>query len=99
LHEAGFRPEFGRGVQEQVFEIEQGIAHGHDAKSAADLRGLGWSSIDNDTSKDLDQTEVAARVPTGIRVHVAVGDVAAAVGKDRRSTSMRRIRRRPSIRL
>jgi exoribonuclease II len=81
LHEAGFRPEFGRGVQEQVSEIERGIAHGHDAKSAADLRGLGWSSIDNDTSKDLDQIEVAQRVPTGIRVHVAVGDVAAAVAK------------------
>src|SRR5271170_2389384 len=58
LHEAGFRPEFGQGVQEQVSEIERGIAHGHDAKSAADLRGLGWSSIDNDTSRDLDQIEV-----------------------------------------
>jgi exoribonuclease II len=81
LHDAGFRPEFGRDVQEQVSEIERGVAHGHDAKSAADLRGLGWSSIDNDTSKDLDQIEVAQRVPTGIRVHVAVGDVAAAVAK------------------
>jgi exoribonuclease R len=81
LHEAGFRPEFGQGVPEQVSEIERGIAHGHDAKSAADLRGLGWSSIDNDTSRDLDQIEVAERIPTGIRVHVAVGDVAAAVAK------------------
>jgi len=81
LHEAGFRPEFGRDVQEQVSEIERGIAHGHDAKSAADLRGLGWSSIDNDTSKDLDQIEAAERVPTGIRLHVAVGDVAAVITK------------------
>jgi exoribonuclease II len=81
LHEAGFKPEFGRDVQEQVSEIERGIAHWRDAKSAADLRGLGWSSIDNDTSKDLDQIEVAERVPTGIRVHVAIGDVAAAVEK------------------
>ena len=81
LHEAGFRPEFGRGVQKQVSEIERGIAHGHDAKSAADLRELGWSSIDNDTSRDLDQIEVAERIPTGIRVRVAVGDVAAAVAK------------------
>ena len=53
LHEAGFNPGFGRDVQEQVSEIERGIAHWRDAKSAADLRGLGWSSIDNDTSKDL----------------------------------------------
>ncbi len=79
LHEAGFRPEFGRDVQDQVSEIEQGVAHWSDAKNAADLRGLGWSSIDNDTSKDLDQIEVAERVPTGIRVRVAIGDVAAAV--------------------
>jgi exoribonuclease-2 len=64
-----------------VAEIEQGIAHWRDARSAADLRGLGWSSIDNDTSKDLDQIEVAERVPAGIRVRVAIGDVAAAVEK------------------
>src|SRR3984957_9993576 len=81
LHEAGFKPEFGRDVQQQVSELEQGVAHWRDAKRAADLRGLGWSSIDNDTSKDLDQIEVAERVPTGIRVHVAIGDVAAAVEK------------------
>jgi exoribonuclease R len=81
LHESGFKPEFGPDVQEQVLEIERSIAHWSDAKSAADLRGLGWSSIDNDTSKDLDQIEVAERVPTGIRVHVAIGDVAAAVEK------------------
>jgi exoribonuclease-2 len=81
LHEAGFKPEFGRDVQQQVSEIEQGIAHWRDAKNAADLRKLGWSSIDNDTSKDLDQIEVAERVPAGIRVHIAIGDVAAAVDK------------------
>ena len=81
LREAGFQPEFGRDVQEQVSEIEGSIAQWRDARSAADLRGMGWSSIDNDTSKDLDQIEVAERVPTGIRVHVAIGDVAAAVDK------------------
>jgi exoribonuclease II len=82
LQEAGFKPGFGRDVQEQVSEIERSIAQWRDAKSAADARGLGWSSIDNDTSKDLDQIEVAERVPTGIRVRVAVGDVAAAVEKE-----------------
>ena len=81
LRGAGFKPEFDGDVQEQVSEIERDVSHWSDAKSAADLRGLGWSSIDNDTSKDLDQIEVAERVPTGIRLHVAIGDVAAAVKK------------------
>src|ERR1700689_1948752 len=63
LHEAGFKPEFGRDVQEQVSEIVQGVAHWREAKGAADLRKLGWSSIDNDTSKDLDRIEVAERGP------------------------------------
>jgi len=81
LRGAGFKPEFDRDVQEQVSEIEGDVPHWSDAEGAADLRALGWSSIDNDTSKDLDQIEVAERVPTGIRVHVAIGDVAAAVKK------------------
>src|SRR3984957_10986994 len=81
LRGAGFKPEFDGDVQEQVSEIERDVAHWRDAKRAAALRGLGWSSIDNDTSKDLDQIEVAERVPPGIRVHIAIGDVAAAVEK------------------
>ena len=81
LHEAGFKPEFTQQSQQQVAEIEQSFAHGVDARGAADLRALGWSSIDNDTSKDLDQIEVAERLPAGIRIRVGVGDVAATVEK------------------
>ncbi|MFI5244075.1 MAG: RNB domain-containing ribonuclease [Gemmatimonadales bacterium] len=45
-----------------------------------DLRTLAWSSIDNDSSMDLDQIEVADRLPNGdVRVSVAIADVDATV--------------------
>ena len=47
-----------------------------------DLRSLLWSSIDNDTSKDLDQIEWAERLADGhIRVLVGVADVDSRVRK------------------
>ncbi|MGA8940758.1 MAG: RNB domain-containing ribonuclease, partial [Acidobacteriaceae bacterium] len=79
MHEAGFRPEFGPGVDEQMAEIEKDWAQVSPTAGVEDLRGLGWSSIDNDTSKDLDQIEVAERVAGGVKLRVAIGDVAAAV--------------------
>ena len=86
MHEAGFKPEFGPGVAEQVNEIRaelrQEFANEKPGAGIPDLRELAWSSIDNDTSRDLDQIEVAERVAGGIRMHVAIGDVASAVEKD-----------------
>ena len=79
MHEAGFRPEFGDGVADQVAAISAKLDAGKAQAGVEDLRGLGWSSIDNDTSKDLDQIEVAERVDGGIRLRVAIGDVAEAV--------------------
>ncbi len=53
------------------------------AADIRDLRNLLWSSIDNDTSRDLDQIEVAERLPAGgIRVMVGVADVDAFVPKN-----------------
>ena len=43
---------------------------------AEDLRALPWSSIDNETSQDLDQLEVGERLEDGsIRLRVAIADV------------------------
>lgn len=79
MHAAGFVPEFAPAVTRQVVEIATELARDGDANGFEDLRALGWSSIDNDTSRDLDQIEVAERVDGGIRLHVAIGDVAHAV--------------------
>ena len=47
-----------------------------------DLRSLLWSSIDNDTSRDLDQIEVAEQLPNGeAKVMVGIADVDAFVQK------------------
>lgn len=77
--EHGFQPDFPKGTDEQLAAIE---AHPElpAAPGAQDLRGLLWSSIDNDTSKDLDQIEWAEQLPDGrIRVLVGVADVDARV--------------------
>jgi exoribonuclease-2 len=81
MHEAGFLPEFGAGVAGQMAEIEAKYATLTVPPDVEDLRALGWSSIDNDTSKDLDQIEVAERVAGGIKLRVAIGDVSVAVSK------------------
>lgn len=50
--------------------------------SAVDLRKDLWSSIDNDTTRDLDQLEVVEQLANGdIRVRVAIADVAEIVKK------------------
>src|SRR5580693_702532 len=76
----GFHLGFPAGTDAQIAQIRASgaVAPGGDVK---DLRSLLWSSIDNDTSRDLDQIEVTERANGGIRVRVGVADVSASVLK------------------
>lgn len=84
--EHGFQPDFPDGTDAELTAVladsappSASVAFGKDIR---DLRGLLWSSIDNDTSKDLDQIEWAERLADGrIRVLVGVADVDARVHK------------------
>jgi len=89
--EAGFRPDFPAEVTREVAALKQSWsrADGPAAPPAGqpkpalaprDLRALAWSSIDNETSRDLDQVEFAERLPDGaVRLLVGIADVSAAV--------------------
>jgi len=79
--EHGFQPDFSAAADVEVKAIEEQPALPA-VPGAKDLRGLLWSSIDNDTSKDLDQIEWAEQLPDGrIRVLVGVADVDVRVAK------------------
>ena len=78
----GFEPEFSDAVEAQLKQIESQPGPPLDA-SIKDLRDLLWSSIDNESSKDLDQIEWAEKLPNGdIRVLVGIADVDVRVPKD-----------------
>ncbi|MGB7191157.1 MAG: RNB domain-containing ribonuclease [Acidobacteriaceae bacterium] len=78
--EHGFEPEYPAAVKEEVAALE---AHPPQMPDGVeDLRDLLWSSIDNDTSRDLDQIEYADTLPDGsTRVRIGIADVDAYVPK------------------
>jgi exoribonuclease-2 len=79
--EHGFQPDFPAGTETELAAI-QARPQPPAAPDARDLRSLLWSSIDNDTSKDLDQIEWAEQLPDGrIRVLIGVADVDARVAE------------------
>src|SRR5437763_13282358 len=78
--DAGFQPDF----PPEVLAETQGFKSQAQSKPAAtvrDLRQLLWSSIDNDTSRDLDQVEYAEKSSDGIRLRVGIADVDSLVTK------------------
>ena len=81
MQEHGFDPDFPASVATQVASLkghsQLGVTNG-----IRDLRTLLWSSIDNDTSRDLDQIEVAERISNGdVRVMIGIADIDAFVSK------------------
>src|ERR1700751_565684 len=78
----GFEPDFPPQVPQQLAALKPPppqIAAGGDVR---DLRNLLWSSIDNDTSRDLDQIEVAERASNGdVNIMIGIADVDAFVAK------------------
>ncbi|HMC29184.1 MAG TPA: RNB domain-containing ribonuclease, partial [Candidatus Angelobacter sp.] len=79
--ENGFEPDFPAEVRQQLAQIkaQQPATSGQ----VRDLRHLLWSSIDNDTSRDLDQIEVAEKLTDSTtKIMVGIADVDAFVPKD-----------------
>src|SRR5947199_6653738 len=81
--EHGFEPDFSAAVQQQLQAIQSNNPVAAVGKNVRDLRGLLWSSIDNDTSRDLDQIEIAESLSGGqIKVMIGIADVDAFVAKN-----------------
>ena len=79
--EAGFHPDFPPGVLQEARGL-RGKPVASNSSTPKDLRSLPWSSIDNDTSRDLDQIEYAEKLSDGtVRLLVGIADVDADVPK------------------
>src|SRR3954462_3772842 len=81
MQEHGFEPDFPQEVTAQLasLRVQQAPPPSGDVR---DLRAFLWSSIDNDTSRDLDQIEFAQRGSNGdVTIMVGIADVDAFVTK------------------
>lgn len=76
--EKGLLPDFPDAVLKQLESIQNPSLA--DYSHHKDLRHLLWSSIDNDSSKDLDQLTVAEQLKDGdVKLLIAIADVDAVV--------------------
>ena len=80
--EHGFEPEFPAEVCVQLENIKKDPPPITVTDGVRDLRNLLWSSIDNDTSRDLDQIEVAESLSNGdAKIMIGIADVDAYASK------------------
>jgi VacB/RNase II family 3'-5' exoribonuclease len=80
--EHGFQPDFPPEVSRQLAGLKTAASQSLATNNIRDLRNLLWSSIDNDTSRDLDQIEVAERLTSGeAKVMIGIADVDAYAAK------------------
>ena len=78
--DAGFHPDFSNDVSRETQTLKS--AAPKNTNAIRDLRSLLWSSIDNDSSRDLDQVEFAEKLPDGsLRLLVGIADVDSSVPK------------------
>ena len=76
----GFQPDFPPEVQQQLVDLRAHPPQVAVTSGVRDMRNLLWSSIDNDTSRDLDQIEVAEAATNGdVKIMVGIADVDAFV--------------------
>ncbi len=77
--EHGFEPEYPPEAHREIKQLERHATPTME-DGRRDLRAVLWSSVDNRTSRDLDQVEVAERLPDGsIRLMIGIADVDALV--------------------
>jgi VacB/RNase II family 3'-5' exoribonuclease len=82
MRQRGFQPDFPPAVEQQLIALHAHPPQVAAGKNVRDLRNLLWSSIDNDTSRDLDQIEAADHLQNGtVKVMVGIADVDAWVPK------------------
>jgi exoribonuclease-2 len=79
----GFEPKFPPDALDQLAKLESSVGETRSEGNIADLSDLLWSSIDNESSRDLDQIEYAEQLENGdIRILVGIADVDHLIKKD-----------------